>query len=97
LNPAVKVWLYNGDWDDVVPYPDTLKNLKKLSVRASGAWSPWFTGIGDEHAGFFQVYRGLQVITVKGAGHMVPQNKRQASFQMFFNFIKNRPLNTPVY
>lgn len=23
LNPVVKVWMYNGDWDDVVPYPDT--------------------------------------------------------------------------
>ncbi len=23
LNKAVKVWMYNGDWDDVVPYPDT--------------------------------------------------------------------------
>jgi hypothetical protein len=23
LNKAVKVWLFNGDWDDVVPYPDT--------------------------------------------------------------------------
>ena len=23
LNKQVKVWLFNGDWDDVVPYPDT--------------------------------------------------------------------------
>jgi hypothetical protein len=23
LNKGVKVWMYNGDWDDVVPYPDT--------------------------------------------------------------------------
>jgi hypothetical protein len=25
--------LYNGDWDDVVPYVDTLKNLKKLNLE----------------------------------------------------------------
>lgn len=24
--------LYNGDWDAVVPYVDTLKNLKKLNL-----------------------------------------------------------------
>ena len=23
----IKVWLYNGDWDDIVPFTDTLKNL----------------------------------------------------------------------
>lgn len=25
--------LYNGDWDDVVPYVDTLKNMKKLNLE----------------------------------------------------------------
>jgi len=25
--------LYNGDWDDVVPYTDTIKNLKKLNLE----------------------------------------------------------------
>jgi hypothetical protein len=25
--------LYNGDWDDVVPYTDTIKNLKKLNLQ----------------------------------------------------------------
>lgn len=24
--------LYNGDWDDVVPYTDTIKNLHKLKL-----------------------------------------------------------------
>ena len=24
--------LYNGDWDDVVPYVDTLKNMKRLNL-----------------------------------------------------------------
>lgn len=36
LNPAIKVWLFNGDWDDVVPYPDTLKNLAKLRQDKAG-------------------------------------------------------------
>lgn len=69
LNPAVKIWLYNGDWDDVVPYPDTLKNLEKMNIRPVGAYKPWF--VGEDHAGFFQLYGGMTVITVKGAGHMV--------------------------
>ena len=28
-----QIVLYNGDWDDVVPYIDTLKNLKKLKLK----------------------------------------------------------------
>ena len=28
--------LYNGDWDDVVPYTDTLKNLDDLKLRKNG-------------------------------------------------------------
>lgn len=27
LNKAVKVWFFSGDWDAVVPYRDTEKNL----------------------------------------------------------------------
>jgi hypothetical protein len=26
-NGGVRIWLYNGDWDDVVPFTDTEKNM----------------------------------------------------------------------
>ncbi len=92
LNPAIKVWLFNGDWDDVVPYPDTEKGLEKLRRTKIGSFDPWFVG-GQHHAGFYQVYDSLTLITVKGASHMVPQTKPQASYQMFYNFINNKPIN----
>jgi hypothetical protein len=28
----IQVVLYNGDWDGVVPFGDTLKNLEKLNM-----------------------------------------------------------------
>lgn len=96
-NGGVKLWLFNGDWDDVVPYPDTEKNLVNMGRTKAGNWEPWF--VGEHHAGFYQAYLGkdkLQVVTVKGASHMVPQTKPQASYQMFYNFVNNRPINTPV-
>ena len=95
LNPAVRVWLFNGDWDDVVPYRDTEKNLEILKIQKTGEWDPWF--VGEHHAGFYQVYEKLTLITVKGASHMVPQAKPKESYQLFYNFIKNRPVNTPVF
>jgi len=27
--------LYNGDWDDVVPFTDTIKNMRKLKLEES--------------------------------------------------------------
>lgn len=36
LNPSVRVWLFNGDWDDVVPYRDTEKNLEAMKVEKTG-------------------------------------------------------------
>ncbi len=44
LNPAIKVWLFSGDWDDVVPYRDTEKNLEILKIAKVGEWDPWFWG-----------------------------------------------------
>ena len=30
-----QIVLYNGDWDDVVPYIDTLKGIKNLLLKHS--------------------------------------------------------------
>lgn len=90
----MKIWLYNGDWDDVVPYRDTEKNLNKLKASRTGEWTAWY--YGEHHAGFYQEYKEVTVITVKGASHMVPSTKPAQAYQLFYNFINNRPVNTPV-
>lgn len=36
LNQGVRVWLFNGDWDDVVPYVDTEKNVDKFHREKVG-------------------------------------------------------------
>ena len=94
LNKAIKVWLFSGDWDDVVPYPDTIYNLNLLRKKKQGNQESWF--VGENHAGFYQLYDSLTLITVKGSGHWVPIFKPAAAYQIFYNFIKDRPVNTPV-
>jgi hypothetical protein len=34
-NDQYHIILYNGDWDDVVPYTDTLLNIEKLKLDPS--------------------------------------------------------------
>lgn len=64
----VKIYLFNGDWDSVVPFGDTVKNLMRLGVRQQIPTAPWSSG--DQHAGFNKTYDyGLSFYTVKGAGH----------------------------
>lgn len=67
LNKGVKVWLYSGDWDDQVPYTDTVYHLNELRRKKQGNQEPWF--IGDVHAGYYQLYDSLLLVTIKGAGH----------------------------
>jgi pimeloyl-ACP methyl ester carboxylesterase len=95
-NGAVKVWLFSGDFDDVVPFTDTEKNLQILNRQKAGGWSSW--SVGDQHGGFYQVYgSNLTAITVKGAGHMVPQTQPKAVYQLFYNFINNKGPNNQIF
>jgi serine carboxypeptidase-like clade 2 len=95
-NGAVRVWLFSGDWDDVVPFTDTEKNVDLLNRQKVGEWSSW--NVGDQHAGFYQLYeKKFNVITVKGAGHMVPSGKPKASFQLFYNFVNDKGVNNQVF
>lgn len=36
-----RIILYSGDWDDVVPYTDTLKNFQKMDMDPQGKFTPW--------------------------------------------------------
>ena len=45
----IKVWIFSGDWDDQVPFPDTVQNLEKLGKFIHKNWHPWF--VEDHHAG----------------------------------------------
>lgn len=96
FNKAIKVWMMSGDWDDVVPFTDTKKNVDILNYEKAGWWSSW--NVLDQHAGFYQNYlNNFTVITVKGAGHMVPQTQPKPAYQLFYNFVNNKPVNNQVF
>ncbi len=82
--------IYSGNWDVVVPYIDTVKNIKdKLRLVESYVYHPWF--VGNQHAGFSQLYSGMLFMTIKGASHQVPQSKREAAFQIFNDTLGGHP------
>ncbi len=77
-----------------MPYPDTVYNLKLLQRKKQGVLEPWV--VGGEHAGHYQAYDSLTLITIKAAGHEVPKFKPHAAYQMFYNFVNDKPINNAV-
>ena len=80
LQTNIKVFLYSGDWDDAVPFTDTLANINKMNLRMN-SMTPW--KINEQHVGFNRSYSyNVSYYHVKGAGQSVPMYKREASFRM---------------
>ena len=93
ISSKLKIWIFSGDTDIVVPFNSTSKWIKKLNLPILSNWSSW----GNENTSFFygyiQEYYGLSYITFRNVGHMVPQWKRKESYLMFDSFINNKKLN----
>lgn len=95
----LSIWVYSGTADTVVPFlgtqrwvngifPDPAKNVVK-------AWHPWI--VGGQVAGYSTTYENggpnrFSFVTVKDAGHMVPQTKPAAGMTMFKAFLSGVPL-----
>jgi len=85
-----QILIYNGDSDSVVPFNDNEYWIGTYGLDIVEKWRPWYNG--NQVSGMVQVYDGLTFATVKGAGHMVPQVKREAAFTMAKSFITGQPL-----
>lgn len=81
---------YSGDVDGAVPTYGTLQWINQLNWNVTEEWRPYF--LNDQVAGFTEAYDGLTLITVHGAGHMVPQDKRPEAYYAISNWIANKSL-----
>ena len=65
----------------------TLRWIDKLGDDIDTEWRSW--KVDNQIAGYVQKYKqGIVFVSVKGAGHMVPQDKRAQAYKMFTSFIK---------
>jgi len=82
LIKAYKVLVYSGDVDACVPYNGSEEWTRNLGFPVSDAWRPWL--VDEQVAGYVTVYNAnsFTFLTVKGAGHMVPQYQPEAALAM---------------
>lgn len=73
ITDKTKIYLFAGDWDDIVPVDNTIKNLEKLGLRQSGPIQHLTNKATNQHIGFQRKYiqgdRFINYLIIKGAGH----------------------------
>ncbi|KAH0726055.1 hypothetical protein KY284_001920 [Solanum tuberosum] len=89
---GIRVWIFSGDTDGIVPVTSTKKSIKKMKLRVETPWYPWFHK-DYEVGGYAQVYRGnLTFATVRGAGHQVPSYQSARAFTLAKHFLAGTQL-----
>uniref|UniRef100_A0A914PVL4 Serine carboxypeptidase n=1 Tax=Panagrolaimus davidi TaxID=227884 RepID=A0A914PVL4_9BILA len=94
-----RILIYNGDVDTVCNFLGDawhMDNIANLTNLTASDRMPWV--FRNQYAGYHQPYSKiynngantftLDVLTVKGSGHFVPNDKQGPSLQMITNFIR---------
>ncbi|KAK2920245.1 cathepsin A-like [Channa argus] len=89
LSLNLRALVYNGDTDMACNFLGDQWFVEDLGLKATSNYQSWRHE--DQIAGFYQQFGNITFLTVKGAGHMVPQWAPGPAFHMFQSFITNEP------
>ncbi|XP_073415449.1 lysosomal protective protein-like [Dendrobates tinctorius] len=86
-----RILVYSGDADMACNFLGIEWFVHDLDLEVEKSYHPWMYKDGKmtQIAGYAKQYANLTLLTVKGAGHMVPTDKPLEAFQMFKRFIDN--------
>lgn len=87
LSLGLRALVYNGDTDMACNFLGDQWFVEDLGIQATTKYQTWIHD--NQVAGFYQQYGNITFLTVKGAGHMVPQWAPGPAFHMFQSFITN--------
>ncbi|CAJ1049142.1 lysosomal protective protein [Xyrichtys novacula] len=89
LSMGLRALVYNGDTDMACNFLGDQWFVEDLGLEPTTKYQSWITD--DQIAGFYQQFGNITFLTVKGAGHMVPQWAPGPAFHMFQSFITKGP------
>ncbi|KAL6113160.1 uncharacterized protein ACO6RY_11503 [Pungitius sinensis] len=87
LSLGLRVLVYNGDTDMACNFLGGHWFVEHLGLAATTKYQAWLHD--NQIAGFYEQFGNISFLTVKGAGHMVPQWAPGPAFHMFQSFITN--------
>jgi len=87
LAAGLRLWVFSGDADSVVPTTGSRYGLASLELPVVVPWFSWYNK--EQVGGREIVYKGnLTLVTVRGAGHEVPLLRPVEFLQVFGSFLK---------
>jgi carboxypeptidase C (cathepsin A) len=93
----VRVLIYNGDVDPGLNAILAQNWTAALGLRPRADWRPWTLDGRQRVGGYVQEYEGdFSFLTVRGAGHMVPEYKPAASFEFLQRWLAAEPFKPYV-
>jgi len=92
IKAGLKIFKYSGDTDSVVPFNGTEKWIKNLNLPVLEKWRSWTVSDPLNIGGYVTKYDGLTFLTIRGAGHMVPQYKPIESFYFLHQYLNDLDL-----
>lgn len=95
MKEKLRIWVYSGDVDADVPITGTLMWLNKLREEQGlpiiEPWREWWVpGLHkheDQVGGMVWQLKDITFVSVKGAGHMVPRDKKRESYTLIDSFL----------
>ncbi|KAJ0030901.1 hypothetical protein Pint_14383 [Pistacia integerrima] len=90
IKAGLRIWVFSGDTDSVVPVTATRFSLSHLNLPIKTPWYPWYSG--NQVGGWTELYQGLTFATVRGAGHEVPLFQPKRAYILFKSFLAGREL-----
>ncbi|KAH7420328.1 hypothetical protein KP509_13G002400 [Ceratopteris richardii] len=85
ISAGLKIWLFSGDVDAVVPVTGTRYGVGHMNLTETEKWFSWY--LDGQVAGRCQVFEGLSLVTVRNAGHEVPYTQPRRGYVLIKSFL----------
>ncbi|KAF3334533.1 serine carboxypeptidase-like 33 [Carex littledalei] len=93
INAGLRIWVYSGDADGRVPVIGTRYCMEAIGLPIKTQWRPWYQNM-QVGGRVVEYEKGLTLVTIRGAGHLVPLNKPQEALLLINSFLLNKTLPT---
>lgn len=81
--------IFSGDHDMCVPYTGSEAWTRSMGYEVVDEWRPWTSN--EQVAGYIQGYgNNLTFLTIKGAGHTVPEYKPREALDFYSRFLAGK-------
>ena len=86
----IRILVYNGDTDPAITVYQAEQWTRELGFQESQSWRAWTTDSCQRMGGSVIRYEhGLDFLTIKGSGHMVPEFKPEVSLEFITRWMRN--------